>query len=104
MKQLFMKYSVHCQITVENMRGQGYDGEAICLLELLECRHVSKRNHLLQHMCIVVDTVISHSCVLPEVRNMLDKLKVCALFFENISQKRGNLLQFIVDETEGSSY
>ena len=55
------------QTTVENMRGQGYNGEAICLLELLECRHVSKRNHLLQHMCIVVDTVISHSCALPKV-------------------------------------
>lgn len=43
-----------------------------------------------------LNLVISHSCTLPEVRNVLDKPKHCSQFFQN-SPKRNGLLQLIVN-------
>ena len=42
-----------------------------------------------------LNLVISHSCALPEVCNVLDKLKHCCRFFQ-LSPKRNGLLELIV--------
>ena len=42
-----------------------------------------------------LNLVISHSCALPEVRNVLDKLKHCSRFFQ-FSPKRNGLLELII--------
>ena len=89
------------QIPVENMRGQGYDGASNMSSGLVGVQaRIKEKSPLATYVHCSghsLNLVISHSCALPEVRKTLDKLKVCALFFDN-SPKRSNLLQFIVDD------
>ena len=87
-------------IPVENMRGQGYDGASNMSSEVVGVQtRIREKSPLATYIhcsghCL--NLVISHSCTLPEVRNMLDKLKNCSLFFQH-SPKRNNLLQHIVN-------
>ena len=87
-------------IPVENMRGQGYDGASNMSSEVVGVQtRIREKSPLATYIhcsghCL--NLVISHSCTLPEVRNMLDKLKNCSLFFQH-SPKRNNLLEHIVN-------
>ena len=76
------------------MRGQGYDGTF---------RHVFEKSPLATYIhysghCL--NLVVAHSCAVPEVRNVLVKLKNCCMFFQK-SPKRNGLLQLVVSKGVG---
>lgn len=86
-------------LPIENLRGQGYDGAAA-----MSSDAVGVQARLRQEAPLAVYThcsghclnlVISHSCSLPLIRNMIDKLKETCLFF-NYSPKRNSLLKEII--------
>ena len=86
-------------IPLENMRGQGYDGASN-----MSSARVGVQARIREHSPLAtyihcsghcLNLVISHSCALPEVRNVLDKLKHCCRFFQ-LSPKRNGLLELIV--------
>lgn len=86
-------------IPVENIRGQGFDGASN-----MSSNRVGVQARIREHSPLAtyihcsghcLNLVISHSCTLPEVRNVLDKLKHCCRFFQ-LSPKRNGLLEFIV--------
>ena len=92
---------VELGIPVEDMRGQGYDGATNissqrvgvnARLRELEQSPLATYVHCSGH-CL--NLVISHSCALPEVRNVVDRLKHCCRFFL-LSPKRNGLLELIV--------
>ena len=93
-------------IPVENMRGQGYDGASNMSAEVVGVQtRIREKSPLATYIhcsghCL--NLVICHSCTLPEVRNMLDKLKNCSLFFQH-SPKRNNLLEHIVNKLKDHS-
>ena len=73
------------QLPIKNIRGQGYDGasskssERIGLLaRIKEISPLAKCIHCSSHQ---LNLVISHSCALPEVRNVVDRLQNCCHFF-----------------------
>ena len=82
------------------MRGQGYDGASNMSSEAVGVQtRIREKSPLATYIhcsghCL--NLVISHSCTLPEVCNMLDKLMNCSLFFQHYP-KRNNLLQYIVN-------
>jgi len=86
-------------LDVMNDRGQGYDGAANMSSDLVG---VHKRIKDESHKAVYVHCsrhclklVIAHSCAVPSVRNAIDKLKACCLFFL-ASPKREGLLQSII--------
>ena len=83
------------------MRGQSYDGASNMSnnrvgvqAQIREKAPLATYIHCSGH-CI--NLVISHSCALPEVRNVLDKLKNCCMFFQS-SPKTSGLLDLVVSE------
>ncbi len=90
-----------------DIRGQGYDGPAIMSssrvgvqARIKEESPLAVYSHCSGH-CL--NLVLSHSCSLPIMRNMIDKLKEACLFF-NQSPKREGLPRAIiaVDEAESA--
>ena len=82
-----------------NIRGQGYDGASSMSSEnvglqarIKEISPLATYSHCSNHQ---LNLVISHSCVLPEVRNVIDRLQHCCRFFL-ASPKRNGLLELIV--------
>ena len=94
-----LKLFKNLEIPVENMRGQGYNGavnisnhQVGVQARIREEAPLAAYIHCSRH-CL--NLVISPSCSLPEVRNVLDKLKNCCMFFHN-SPKRNGLLELVV--------
>ena len=86
-------------LPLEHIRGQSYDGASNMSSERvgLQARIKLKSPlavyiHCSSHQ---LNLVISHSCALPEVRNVLDRLRHCCQFFL-VSPKRNGLLELIV--------
>ena len=72
-------------LEIENVRGQGYDGAANMSSDNVGAqRRIRERSpkavyvHCSGH-CL--NLVISHSCALSQIRNVIDKLKQCCLYF-----------------------
>ena len=79
------------------MRGQGYDGAASMSSTRVGVQARIKQDapkafyiHCSGH-CL--NLVLSHSCALPAVRNMIAKVRDVSLFFRN-SPKRNDLLTY----------
>ena len=86
-------------LDVKNIRGQGYDGASNMSSERIGVQALIKQQsplatytHCSGH-CL--NLVISHSCSLPVVRNVLDQMKQICLYFLK-SPKRNELLSEIV--------
>ena len=92
----FMKEN---NVPVANMRGQGYDGAS----NMSSCTsgvqaQIKKEAPLATYVhcnghCL--NLVISKSCALPQVGNVIERLKNCCRFFLR-SPKRSGLLELIV--------
>jgi len=83
------------QLDVANLVGQGYDGAASMCSDRVgvQCR-IREEAPLASyfHCCgHALNLVISHSCSLPNVRNVIDKIKSISMFFR-FSPKRESLL------------
>jgi hypothetical protein len=86
-------------LQVENVRGQSYDG-ASCMssgrvgvqARIREHAPLATYIHCSSH-CL--NLVISRSCALPEVHNVVQKMQHCCRFFQ-LSPKRNGLLQLVV--------
>ena len=86
-------------LQVENIRGQGYDGASNMSSSrtgvqgrIQEVAPLATYIHCSGH-CL--NLVISHSCGIPEVRNVLDRLKHCCRTFLD-SPKKNSLLEAVV--------
>lgn len=94
----FLKES---NIPVENMRGQGYDGASNMSSNRVGVQaRIREKAPLATYMhcnghCL--NLVISKSCALPQVRNVISRLQQCCRFFLN-SPKRSGLLELIVNQ------
>eukprot|EP00731_Ephydatia_muelleri_P037044 Em0386g1a len=88
-------------VPVANMWGQGYDSARI-----MSCDRVREKAQIQQSApratyvhcsehCLNI--VISKSCTLPDIRNVMDRLEYCCQFFLN-SPKRSGILELIVTE------
>ena len=93
----FLKES---NIPVENMHGQGYDGASNMSSDrvgmqarIREKAPLATYVHCNGHR---LNLVISKSCTLPQVRNVISRLQECCRFFLN-SPKRSGLLDLIVN-------
>lgn len=86
-------------IQVRNMRGQSYDGAPNMSSESIGVQKIIRKHAPLAtytHCCShVLNLVIVHSCKLPSIRNVIDKMKAVCLFFNN-SPKREGLLKAII--------
>ena len=94
-------------IPVKNMRGQGYDGASNMSsghvgvqARIREVAPLATYVHCSGH-CL--NLVISKSCLLPDVRNVVNQLHHCCQFFLN-SPKRSGLLEFLVAENVADSH
>ena len=101
-KSALVKY----HLPIQDLRGQGYDGAAAMSSAnvgahglIREAAPLAVYTHCSGH-CL--NLVISHTCTLTAVRNMVDKLKECCLFF-NKSPKRESLLIHIITHDEPES-
>ena len=78
-------------IPLQNMRGQCYDGAASMsgAVSGVQARILREAPLVVYTHCSnhALNLVITHSCRLPDVRNMIDKLKETCMFFNN-SPKR----------------
>ena len=88
-------------LNVENIRGQGYDGASNMSSErvgvqaqIKELSPLATYIHCSSHQ---LNLVITHSCILAEVRNVVDQLQHCCHFFL-ASPKRSGLLELIVSK------
>ena len=88
-------------LNVENIRGQGYDGASNMSSErvgvqaqIKELSPLATNIHCSSHQ---FNLVITHSCILAEVRNVVDQLQHCCHFFL-ASPKRSGLLELIVSK------
>ena len=72
-------------LEIENVRGQGYNGAANMSSDDVGVqRRIKERSPKAVYVncsghCL--NLVISHSCALPPIRNVIDKLKECCLYF-----------------------
>lgn len=82
-------------IEVENIRGQDYDGAAN-----MSSDNVGVQRRIREHSPRAVyvhcsghclNLVVAHSCSLPVVRNVVDKLKKCSLFFFGSPKREGKI-------------
>ena len=88
-------------IPIGDMRGQGYDGASNMASSRVGVQARIKQEaplatyvHCSGH-CL--NLVITHSCSLPEVRNVIDRLQHCCRFFLN-SPKRSGLLELVISK------
>ena len=88
-------------LNVENIRGQGYDGASNMSSErvgvqaqIKELSPLATYIHCSSHQ---LNLVITHLCILAEVRNVVDQLQHCCHFFL-ASPKRSGLLELIVSK------
>ena len=89
-------------LDVCNVRGQGYDGASNMSSSRVGLQAIIKEEaplavytHCAGH-CL--NLVIGHSCDLPVIRNVIDKVKSTFLFFDN-SPKRSKLLSQMVSQS-----
>ena len=94
-----MEFLKDNDLPVENICGQGYDGannmssERIGIqAQIREMSPLATYVHCSSHQ---LNLVISHSCALTEIRNVIDLLQHCFWFFL-ASPKRSDLLELIV--------
>ena len=80
-------------LEIENVRGQGYDGAANMSSDNVGVqRRIRERSpkavyvHCSGH-CL--NLVIYHSCALSQIRNVIDKLKRCCLYFLGSPKREG---------------
>ena len=80
-------------LKIENIRGQGYDGASNMSSDNVGVqRRIRERSpkavyvHCSGH-CL--NLIISHSCALPQIRNVIDKLKRCCLYFLGSPKREG---------------
>ena len=80
-------------LEIENVRGQGYDGAAN-----MSSDNVGAQRRIREHSPKAVyvhcsghclNLVISHSCALPQIKNVIDKLKQCCLYFLGNPKREG---------------
>ena len=85
-------------LNVENIRGQGYDGasnmSSECVGVQAQIKELSPLATCSSHQ---LNLVITHSCILADVRNVVDQLQHCCHFFLT-SPKRSGLLELIVSK------
>lgn len=97
--QAILEFLKENNIPTANMRGQGYDGasnmssakvgvQAHIMREAPLSTYVHCNSHSL-------NLVISKSCSLPQIRNVVDRLKNCCWYFLN-SPKRSGALELVV--------
>lgn len=95
------------QIPVSNMRGQGYDGASNMAsntvgvqARIKQVAPLATYVHCSGHS---LNLVISKSCKLPQIHNVLDRMQSCSKFFLNSPKRMGVLeliiRQNVVDET-----
>uniref|UniRef100_A0A671VMP9 DUF4371 domain-containing protein n=1 Tax=Sparus aurata TaxID=8175 RepID=A0A671VMP9_SPAAU len=96
----------HLSIEIADCRGQGYDGASNMSSENVGVQALIKKDapkavymHCNGH-CL--NLVIARSCALPVVRNMIDKMKSCVIFFTS-SPKREHLLKEVLDKDAHST-
>lgn len=86
-------------LELKNIRGQGYDGASSMSSNRVGVQALIREKSPLAiytHCCgHCLNLVISHSCSLPMIRNVLDKMKATCSYFLN-SPKRNGLLSEIV--------
>ena len=87
-------------IEVKNIRGQGYDGASNMASEgdgvqahIREEAPLATYVHCCSH---ALNLVITKSCSIPDIRNILDRLHHCYRFFLNSPKKGRSLLELIV--------
>jgi len=96
---VILKFLQDNNIQVSKMRGQGYDDASNMSSETVGVQgRIKKEAPLVTYVhcnghCL--NLVISKSCSLPQVRNVLDRMQNCCHFFLN-SSKRSGLLEAIV--------
>jgi hypothetical protein len=77
------------------IRGQGYDGAANMSSNNVgvqkRIRDVSEKAVYVHCSGHSLNLVIAHSCAIPGVRNALDKMKSCCLFFQVSPKREGKL-------------
>ena len=86
-------------IPAVNMRGQGYDGASNMSSAAIGVQALIQKEAPLA-FCVhchghCINLVISKSCALPQVRNVIDRLQDCCRYFLN-SPKRSGVLELIV--------
>lgn len=81
------------ELDITKVRGQGYDGAANMSSDTVGVQRRIKNQspnavyvHCSSH---TLNLVISHSCALPNIRNAVDKLKQCSLFFLGSPKREG---------------
>ena len=88
-------------IPIEDCRGQGYDGAAS-----MSSQRVGVQANILTHapnaayvhcQSHCLNLVVSHTCSLQPIRNMIDKITQVCLFF-NYSPKRNGLLTAVIQD------
>ena len=86
-------------ISLATMRGQGYDGASNMSSDRVgvqaRIRHKAPLATYVHCSGHCLNLVISKSCALPEVRNVIDCVKKCSRFFLN-SPKRSGVLEKII--------
>ena len=97
--EAILKFLKENDIPTVNMRGQGYDGASNMSSGAVGVQARIKKQaplatyvHCNRH-CL--NLVISKSCALPQVRNVMDRLRSCCRYFLN-SPKRSGVLELIV--------
>ena len=93
-------------IPVSNMRGQGYDGASNMSsnrigvqVHIREAAPLATYVHCSGH-CL--NLVISKSCALPDIRNVMDKLQHCCRFFLSSPKQSGALEQIVSENVPDS--
>jgi len=104
--QVILKFLQDNNIEVSKMHGQGYDGASNMSSEAVAVQgRIKKEAPLATYVhcnghCL--NLVISKSCSLPQVRNVLDRMQSCCRFFLN-SPKQSGLLEAIDWDTASRS-
>ena len=97
--EAILKFLKENDIPTGNMRGQGYDGASHMSSGAVGVQaRIKKQAPLATYVhcnghCL--NLVISKSCALPQVRNVMDCLRSCCHYFLN-SPKRSGVLELIV--------
>ena len=99
--QAILQFLQESKIPTSNMRGQGYDGasnmssNAVGVqARIKQVAPLATYIHCSGHS---LNLVISKSCSLPQVRNVLDRMQSCCRFFLN-SPKRIGILELIISQ------
>ena len=96
-----IKFLQHNDVPVANMWGEGYNGasnmSSDCVREKAQIQQAAPRATYVHCSGHCLNLVISKSCTLPDIRNVMDRLEYCCQFFLN-SPKRSGILELIVTE------